>query len=144
MLRCDIWMSAGFDTPQWSAGVPGQLILRGAFLVPTCASCAAPMPAAGRFGLPPAQGAGGGAGAGGAGGTAGTGAGASSAAGGTLSPGSGAGGSTNPSGTPSSSNGAAVGQGPGTNPNNLQDQTNRSNPQDLSKPGGNNPQDLQR
>jgi hypothetical protein len=79
-------------------------------------------------GLAAAQGVGGGAGAGGAGGTAG----------------SGAGGATIPSGTPSPSNGATVGQAPGTNPSNLQDQTNRGNPQDLSKPGGSNPQDLKR
>jgi hypothetical protein len=35
-----------------------------------------------------------------------------------------------------------VGHAPGVNPSNPQDLTNRSNPQDLLVPGGNNPQDL--
>jgi hypothetical protein len=33
---------------------------------------------------------------------------------------------------------------PGVNPSNSQDLTNRSNPQDLTQPGGSNPQDLKR
>jgi hypothetical protein len=33
---------------------------------------------------------------------------------------------------------------PGVNPSNPQDQTNRGNPQDLTLPGANNPQDLVR
>src|SRR5438270_12738399 len=35
-----------------------------------------------------------------------------------------------------------IGYAPGVNPSNPQDLTNRSNPQDLLVPGGNNPQDL--
>jgi hypothetical protein len=38
----------------------------------------------------------------------------------------------------------AVGLAPGVNPSNSQDLTNRSNPQDLTRPGGSNPQDLKR
>jgi hypothetical protein len=38
----------------------------------------------------------------------------------------------------------AFGLAPGVNPSNLQDLTNRSNPQDLTRPGGSNPQDLKR
>jgi hypothetical protein len=38
----------------------------------------------------------------------------------------------------------AAGFAPGVNPSNLQDLTNRSNPQDLTRPGGSNPQDLKR
>jgi hypothetical protein len=39
---------------------------------------------------------------------------------------------------------ATLGRAPGANPGNAQDLTNRSNPQDLAKPGGGNPQDLKR
>jgi hypothetical protein len=41
-------------------------------------------------------------------------------------------------------NGQSVGYPPGINPSNPQDLTYRSNPQDLSVPGGSNPQDLVR
>jgi hypothetical protein len=58
-------------------------------------------------------------------------------------------GSTGPSMTspnwpaaPSPSDGATTGRGPGINPSNPQDQSGRSNPQDLTRPGGSNPQDL--
>jgi hypothetical protein len=44
--------------------------------------------------------------------------------------------------TPSPSDPATTGRGPGVNPSNPQDQTQRGNPQDLSRPGGRNPQDL--
>jgi hypothetical protein len=54
------------------------------------------------------------------------------------------GGSTPPGITPAPSAGATVGQAPGANPSNAQDLTNRGNPQDLTKPGGSNPQDLKR
>jgi hypothetical protein len=54
------------------------------------------------------------------------------------------GGTTPPGITPAPSAGATVGQAPGANPGNAQDLTNRSNPQDLTKPGGSNPQDLKR
>jgi hypothetical protein len=37
-----------------------------------------------------------------------------------------------------------VGLAPGANPGNSQDLINRSNPQDLTRPGGSNPQDLKR
>jgi len=37
-----------------------------------------------------------------------------------------------------------VGLTPGVNPSNSQDLTNRGNPQDLTRPGGSNPQDLKR
>jgi hypothetical protein len=37
-----------------------------------------------------------------------------------------------------------VGLAPGANPSNSHDLTNRSNPQDLTRPGGSNPQDLER
>src|SRR5688572_3897313 len=37
-----------------------------------------------------------------------------------------------------------VGYGPGVNPSNPQDLSGRSNPQDLTAPGGSNPQDLVR
>jgi hypothetical protein len=37
-----------------------------------------------------------------------------------------------------------IGSGPGVNPSNPQDLTRRSNPQDLSAPGGSNRQDLVR
>jgi hypothetical protein len=82
-------------------------------------------------------------GAGGTGGSGGTGAGGA-AGGGALSPGSGMGGPTNPGGTLAPSSGATVGQALGTNPGNSHDLMNRSNPQDLTKPGGSNPQDLKR
>ena len=39
---------------------------------------------------------------------------------------------------------AQIGYGPGVNPSNPQDMRDRSNPQDLSAPGGNNRQDLVR
>ena len=38
----------------------------------------------------------------------------------------------------------AVGLAPGVNPSNSQDLSNRSNAQDLTRPGGSNPQDLKR
>src|SRR5262245_39869638 len=41
-------------------------------------------------------------------------------------------------------NAQGIGYAPGVNPNNPQDLTNRSNPQNLLVPGGNNPQDLVR
>src|SRR5262245_20332651 len=37
-----------------------------------------------------------------------------------------------------------IGYAPGVNPSNSQDLTHRSNPQDLTAPGGSNPQDLVR
>jgi hypothetical protein len=37
-----------------------------------------------------------------------------------------------------------VGLAPGVNPSNSKDLTNRSNPQDLTRPGGSNSQDLRR
>jgi hypothetical protein len=92
-------------------------------------------------GLALAQGgAGGSAGAG-----AGAGAGASGSAGGRAAPSAGLGttGPTNPNGS-TLLNGGTVGQAPGANPGNSQDLINRSNPQDLTKPSGNNPQDLKR
>jgi hypothetical protein len=55
-------------------------------------------------------------------------------------------GPTNPNGPslpPSPSGGTTVGQA-GVNPGNSQDLTNRNNPQDLTRPGGSNPQDLKR
>jgi hypothetical protein len=52
---------------------------------------------------------------------------------------------TGPTFTPTNpSSGSTVGQAPGANPSNPQDQTNRNNPHDLTKPGGSNPQDLKR
>jgi hypothetical protein len=76
------------------------------------------------------------AGAGGTAGTPGNGAAVGGAAGG---------GSTGPTFTPTNpSSGSTVGQAPGVNPSNPQDQTNRNNPHDLTKPGGSNPQDLKR
>jgi hypothetical protein len=59
-------------------------------------------------------------------------------------------GPTNPGGpapagiTPAPPAGATVGQAPGANPGNAQDLTNRSNRQDLTKPGTGNPEDLKR
>jgi hypothetical protein len=38
----------------------------------------------------------------------------------------------------------ALGLAPGVNPSNSKDLTNRSNPQDLTRPGGSNPQNLRR
>jgi hypothetical protein len=58
--------------------------------------------------------------------------------------GSGTTGPTSPNPVPVPSEGATVGKAPGVNPSNAQDLTNRSNPQDLTKPGGSNPQDLKR
>ena len=43
---------------------------------------------------------------------------------------------------PAPSDGSTVGHAPGVNSSNPQDLTNRSDPQDLTAPGGNNPQDL--
>ena len=54
------------------------------------------------------------------------------------------GGTTPPGITPAPPAGATVGQAPGQNPGNAQDLTNRSNPQDLTRPGAGNPQDLKR
>ena len=45
---------------------------------------------------------------------------------------------------PSMAPAPTVGMAPGVNPINSQDLTNRSNPQDLTQPGGSNPQDLKR
>jgi hypothetical protein len=39
---------------------------------------------------------------------------------------------------------ATAGFAPGVNPNNPQDMTNRSNPQNMTLPGASNPQDLAR
>ena len=58
--------------------------------------------------------------------------------------GSGTTGPTNPGPAPVPPEGATVGRATGVNPGNAQDLTNRSNPQDLTKPGGGNPQDLKR
>jgi hypothetical protein len=44
--------------------------------------------------------------------------------------------------TPSPSDSATTGRGPGVNPSNPQDLVGRSNPQDLTRPGGSNPQNL--
>ena len=99
-------------------------------------------------GLALAQAGGGGAGGGGAGGAGGsTGAGAAGtsgagAAGGGTGPSTGSGsGMLNPNASP---NGGTTGLAPGVNSSNPQDQTNRNNPNDLTKPGGNNPQDMKR
>jgi hypothetical protein len=43
--------------------------------------------------------------------------------------------------TPSQMDGTTAGRGPGVNPSNPQDLKNRSNPQDLTQPGGSNPND---
>jgi hypothetical protein len=59
-----------------------------------------------------------------------------------ASMGSGMTGSTNPN--MSSAPWARAGLAPGVNPSNPQDQTNRSNPQDMTLPGASNPQDLVR
>lgn len=84
---------------------------------------------------------------GGAGGTGGTSAspGTSSTSPITPSPGT----ATPPGVTPSPSgsttgSGSTLGQQPGINPSNPQDQTRRSNPQDLTLPGAQNPQDMKR
>jgi hypothetical protein len=58
--------------------------------------------------------------------------------------GSGTTGPTNPSPARVPSDEVTVGRAPGVNPGNSKDLTNRSNPQDLTKPGGGNPQDLKR
>jgi hypothetical protein len=84
-------------------------------------------------GLALAQGAGGGGGAG-AGAASGTGL---STGPGTVSP-------TSPNGTSVPSTNGTVGQAPGANPSNSQDLSNQNNPQDMTKPGGKNPQDLKR
>jgi hypothetical protein len=72
--------------------------------------------------------AGGGTGVGGTGGLTGS---------GTMSP-------TNPNAAPVPPTNGTVGQAPGTNPSNSQDLSNRNNPQDMTKPGAGNPQDLKR
>jgi hypothetical protein len=56
---------------------------------------------------------------------------------GTMSP-------TNPNAAPVPPTNGTVGQAPGTNPSNSQDLSNRNNPQDMTKPGAGNPQDLKR
>jgi hypothetical protein len=56
---------------------------------------------------------------------------------GTVSP-------TNPNGASVPSNNGTVGQAPGANPSNSQDLRNQNNPQDMTKPGANNPQDMKR
>jgi hypothetical protein len=53
-------------------------------------------------------------------------------------------GSSTISPSPSTTPAPALGLAPGVNPSNSQDLTNRSNPQDLTKPGGSNRQDLKR
>jgi hypothetical protein len=58
--------------------------------------------------------------------------------------GSGTTGPTNPNPVPVPPDGATMGRAPGVNQSNSQDLTNRGNPQDLTKPGGSNPQDLKR
>src|ERR1700676_3431363 len=87
-------------------------------------------------GLSLAQGAGGG----GAGGGAGAGAGAAGGTG--LSTGPGTVSPTSPNGASVPSTNGTVGQAPGANPSNSQDLSNQNNPQDMTKPGGKNPQDL--
>ena len=49
-------------------------------------------------------------------------------------------GQTNPSLTPASPGGVPVGRAPGVNPNNAEDMTSRSNPQDMTQPNASNPQ----
>ena len=49
-------------------------------------------------------------------------------------------GQTNPSLTPASPGGVPVRRAPGVNPNNAEDMTNRSNPQDITQPNASNPQ----
>jgi hypothetical protein len=92
-------------------------------------------------GLALAQAGGGGAGGAGGGATgpgagAGTGGGTVGGTGPVFTP-------TNPNGSPAANDGT-VGQAPGGNPSNPQDLINRNNAQDLTKPGGGNPQDLKR
>jgi hypothetical protein len=92
-------------------------------------------------GLALAQGAGGG----GAGGGGGTGGGVGGGAGGSgLSTGSGTVSPTNPNGAAVPPTNGTVGQAPGANPSNSQDLRNQNNPQDMTKPGASNPQDLKR
>jgi hypothetical protein len=55
-----------------------------------------------------------------------------------------AGSSTTSPRNPSMAPAPTAGMAPGVNPSNSQDLTNRSNPQDLTQPGGSNPQDLKR
>jgi hypothetical protein len=70
------------------------------------------------------------------------GAGGAGAGGATSTPG---GSNTGPTFTPTNpSAGSTTGQGPGVNPSNPQDLTGRNNPNDLTKPGGGNPQDQRR
>jgi hypothetical protein len=49
-------------------------------------------------------------------------------------------GQANPSLTPASPGGVPVGRAPGVNPNNAEDMTSRSNPQDMTQPNASNPQ----
>jgi hypothetical protein len=93
-------------------------------------------------GLALAQGAGGG-GAGGGGGVGGGGVGGGSIGSGPP-PGSGTVSPTNPNGAAVPSTNGTVGQAPGANPSNSQDLRNQNNPQDMTKPGASNPQDLKR
>ena len=73
------------------------------------------------------------------------------ASGGASSPGSSVGGPSNPGPSPATpglnnppapSDSSTVGRAPSTNPANSQDQLNRGNPQDLTRPGASNPQDM--
>jgi hypothetical protein len=82
----------------------------------------------------PGGGAGGGSAGGGTGATGGSGL---STGPGTVSP-------TNPSGASVPSTNGTVGQSVGANPSNSQDLSNRNNPQDMTKPGASNPQELKR
>ena len=43
---------------------------------------------------------------------------------------------------PAPSDSSTTGRAPGVNPSNSQDQLNRGNPQDLTRPGASNPQDM--
>ena len=47
-----------------------------------------------------------------------------------------------PATPPAPSDSSTTGRAPGVNPANSQDQTNRGNPQDLTRPGASNPQDM--
>jgi len=88
-------------------------------------------------GLALAQGGGGAGGGGAGGGTGATGGSGLSTRPGTVSP-------TNPNGASVPSTNGTVGQAPGANPSNWQDLSNQSNPQDMTKPGASDPQDLKR
>jgi hypothetical protein len=97
-------------------------------------------------GLALAQGAGGGAGGGTGGSTGGSsaGGGAGGAGGAGLSTRPGTASPTNPNGASVPSNNGTIGQAPGANPRNSQDLSNQNNPQDMTKPGASNPQDMKR